>query len=207
MENISILAGGYGQIYGRSSSYATARSTAYAYSATGAGIGQVDDEYSDIFIRRLFLKFDTSVLQGALIDSVKLQMTVLTDSSVTDFDIQISKADWSGLDPLSDANKEAAYDLCLAATPDLSYWLNSSEIVVGTPQQSGELDKDYINLSGFTYYGLLSQKDYAGIAPATTSPTGNEYINIYRLGYGDESLQPRLLIGYHYPALGIYNYT
>ena len=100
-------------------------------------------------------------------------MTCLNDYSIIrDFDVVIKKVDWSAQDPLTNATREAAWDACLAAAADTNIWRNTSGMSENTPYTSGELDTTWLNLGGYTYYGLMSSRDVANSAPGL----GSEFI-------------------------------
>jgi hypothetical protein len=177
-------------------SYSDARNTSIALNNTNTllSIGQY---YTyQYFVGRSYLKFDTSSLpDNAIVTSTKLKLTVNTNYSDTDFDIIIKKQNWSSQDPLSDSNREAAYDNCLTATDDDNIWRNTNGISTNTPYESGELNKSWINKTGNTYYSLLSSRD-----KSATTPTGNEYIYIYSAEYSTASYRrPTLVVTYKTP--------
>lgn len=175
-------------------SYATARSTAYSYHDTAfyisdsLGQHKVGTEY---FVYRQFFKFDTSAIpDGATILSKKLRLTAYSDESNTDFDVEILAHDWSGSDPITNANKETPYDGCLAVT-DKIVWRNTSGMSLNTPYESPELDYITINKTGLTYLSLRSNRDKAG-----TAPVGPERISIYHVDIATAAYRPYLVITY-----------
>ncbi len=164
-----------GYIKGISASYSTARSTASEISMndTHFGVGQMIPT-TVYYIYRAYLKFDTSAIpDGDTVTQVNLKMVCIGDYSTTDFDVQIVKQDWSAQDPITDINRETAYDNCLAGTADDNIWRNTSGIVVGTQYASGILNTAWINKTGSTYYSLRSSRDYGN-----NTPTGHEYMDI-----------------------------
>ena len=194
---------GDGMIWGLDGtpSYATARSTSTNFDITDTRmrVGQFSkaDLTPTVQIWRDFLKFDTSDLsESATISSVKLGLTVQTDNSSRDFDVQIVKQDWSSQDPITSGTREAAYDGCLAGTADNSIWRNTSGISTNTPYESGELDTTWVNKTGITYYSLRSSKDYDNNAPPS-SPVANEDIWLYTNENTTAAYRPYLVIQYN----------
>lgn len=178
--------------------YTTARTTSGSFNITSSNskIGQyrTDAPAGDYTLWRLFLKFDTSSIPTyAVINSVKLRLTMESDRSTTDFDVQIVKQDWSSQDPIAAGTREAAYDGCLSGTADDSIWKNTNGLSVNTPYESGELSKTWVNKGGTTYYSLRSSLDYAGTAPSA-SASGNEDISIYMSEETTSAYKPYLVV-------------
>lgn len=183
-----------GYVYGQNASYTTAHSNAYSHNITGT------DMFCGQFIngglptcRRTCLRFNTeSIGSLSTVTDVKLGLSRSVDGSVTDFDIQILKHDWSSQYPLSSANRETYYDNVLTAPQDDSIWRNTANLptqhVIG---YSGSLSNSWVNKSGYTYYSLLSSRDASSI-----EPTGNEYITFNTAEAANESRRPRLSITY-----------
>ena len=183
-----------GYIQGQSVTYSVARSTSIAYNntATILTLGQnfVGGELYVVY--RDSLKFDTSSIPDmALISQNNFKAVVYEDSSITDFDVQIIKQDWSAQDPLSDANREAAYDNCLAGTADDNIWRNTNGISINTQYTSGNLSTAWVSKTGNTYYSLRSSLDFAN-----TTPTGIERISIYSQEHATEAYRPILTVVY-----------
>lgn len=163
-----------GHIRALSASYATARSTSGLFNTIDDNfrVGQAYD--GNYYIWRAFLRFDTSAIPDSdIVTQVNLKMMCVYDYSVDDFDVQIVKQDWSAQDPLSDANREAAYDGCLAGAADDNIWRNTLGMSSAVMYASGNLNTAWINKIGNTYYSLRSNKDYGN-----TAPVGNEMIGI-----------------------------
>lgn len=172
-------------------SYALARSTSNSFSYSGVTISLGQRYASTVYyVYRAFMKFDTAGIPDTdTISQVNMKLVATADSSTTDFDVVIQKYDWSAQDPLSDANREAAFDGCLAATADDNIWRNTSGISVNTVYTSGNLSTAWISKTGYTYYGLMSSRDVSA-----TSPTGNEYINIASQNNGTSGYRPVLTV-------------
>lgn len=181
-----------GYVYGYNASYSTARSTSNNFSSTvnnNIGQGFFSDTHHTY---RAFLKFDTSNIPDSdAITQVNLKLTVGTDNSGTDFDVQIVKQNWSAQDPLSNTNRETAYDNCLSGTADDNIWQNTSNVSVGSTYTSGNLDTSWINKLGNTYYSLRSSRDVSA-----TVPTGLEFISIYSAEATTASYRPVLVVVY-----------
>lgn len=154
---------GDGFIQGDSeTSYSAARSTSTSYDTGSWGFLYVGQRYYyDVWTAyRAFLKFDTSSIGAdATITQVNLRLTVLYDFAYDEFDVQIVKQDWSGQDPLSNANREAAFDGCLSGTADDSIWRNTSGMSSNTPYDSGNLSTAWVSKTGNTYYSLRGSDD------------------------------------------------
>ena len=178
------------EVYGTNAAYATARSTAtgsFNFTAT-LSTGQ-NTTYS---VYRGFLKFDTSAIPDTdIVSQVNLKLTATADGSVTDFDVQIVKVDWSGQDPIGVANRDAAFDACLAGAADDSIWRNTNGMATNTPYTSGNLDTAWVDKTGDTYYGLRSSED-----KNDSAPTGNEYVTLAAQEHGTAAYRPVLIVLY-----------
>jgi hypothetical protein len=174
-----------GYVYGyHDTSYSTARSTStvlYTYTTIFL-VGQYDQtsEGGPYTIFRSFLRFDTSAIgAGSTITQVNLKLTpsdLENGAGLTNFDIQIVKQDWSAQDPLSDTNREAAYDNCLAGTADDNIWRNTAGLwgYMNIQYTSGNLSTAWVNKTGNTYYSLRSNEDYNN-----SIPFADEFIYLY----------------------------
>lgn len=194
--DISVTTGD-GSVWGYDVTYSTARSTLSGaqYSDTTNLVGQNYEGSTTYHITRCLLKFDTSSLpDDATISDAVMRLVISTDGSFDDFDLDIVKADWSSYDPIG-TNDEAAYDLVLSATKDVTF-INTSGISTNVAYESPSLDTSWINTDAATYYGLRSSKDYAGVAP-----TGGEFVYIYSGDHGTPAYRPVLKITYEYPAV------
>ena len=195
VEIVGSTADGY--VNGIDANYATARNTSYSYEIAGTffAVGQKYTITPLYFVYRSFLKFDTnSIPDAATITQVNLRMVCTSDYSATDFDVQIVKQDWSGQDPLSDANREAAYDNCLAGTQDDSIWRNTLGMYPVTQYTSGNLDTSWVNKTGNTYYSLRSNRD-----KDNNAPSGNEHIYLASANHATPSYRPTLIVYYTLP--------
>ena len=190
-------------VYGKSTVYATARNTCFGHFSLSPLVGQ---EFStpDYRVYRTGLKFDTSILSGAIINQVNLVMTVLNDqSTAAEFDIEIMKYDWSASDPIAAGNRETIYDGILAAVLDDSIWRNTAGMAVDTPYTSGNLSTAWIEKEGSTYYALISAEDRNNSAP----PAVFEKVSLHRSNDGTQAYRPNLVVDYYYPALGLLFFT
>jgi len=186
-----------GRVRGQGTDYPTARSTSNQFDSTSTTmrLGQsfIDPTYT---VLRAFLKFDTSAIgAGSTVTQVNLKLVCVTDQSSTDFDVQIVKQDWSAQDPLSDANREAAYDNCLAGTADAAIWRNTSGMSINTQYASGNLDVSWINKVGNTYYSLRSSRDLGN-----NSPSALEYIDIASQDHATVAYRPVLTVTFTVPG-------
>ena len=188
-----------GLVNGETASYSIARATSAGYdnSASFFYVGQNFDE--SYLVYRSFLKFDTSSIpDNDTITQVNLKLTVYRDYSDTDFDVQIVKQNWSAQDPLSDANRETAYDNCLSGTADDNIWCNTNGISANSTYTSGNLSTSWINKTGATYYSLRSSRDYNA-----NTPTGNEFIDLYSANITTASYRPVLVVVHSAGSTGI----
>jgi hypothetical protein len=177
----------YPCVYGLNATYETARTTSYGLE-TAMTVGQFWNTES-YYPYRSVLKFNTATLEaGENIAQVNLNLAVVTDASVTDFDVVILKYNWSASDPPAAGNQETIYDGVLGASADNNIWRNTSGMSADTYYLSGNLDTTWVNKSGITYYGLNSSR-----VIAATAPTGNEYVNIDKV-----TRPPQLIITYNF---------
>ena len=185
----------FGYVSGVNATYATARANSTASNTANMFVGQRKAQYSNYYIYRAFLSFDTSAITaGGTVNQVNLRMVVISDSSTdADFDVQIAKYDWSSQDPMTAANREAAYDGCLAAPADDNIWRNTSGMSTNTQYTSGNLATAWVNKIGTTYYGLRSSRDAGNSAPADPS---NEYVKLGPPTHATESYRPVLIVAY-----------
>ncbi len=190
-----------GQVRGRvEDNYLEARATSQSF-ATGETYIAVGQRHTEpyFYVYRGFLKFDTSAIGANPILQVNLVLTCQEDDSDTaDFDVQIVKQDWSAQDPLSDGNREAAYDACLAGAQDDAIWRNTSGISINTNYPSPNLDITWPDPEGNTYYSLRSSLDKSASEPAE----GLQYLLIYSKEAGTPEYQPFLTILYEEEAEG-----
>jgi len=182
-----------GYVYGNSYDYATARSTSSVFNNTAASLYLGQELSITLYVCiRAFLKFDTSAIgAGATVTQVNLKMVATWDGSATNYDVQIVKQDWSAQDPLSDANRESAYDNCLAGTADDNIWRNTLGMSINTQYASGNLSTAWVNKTGNTYYSLISSLDKAG-----TAPTGTDEIGIASQEHTTVAYRPILTVVY-----------
>ena len=158
---------GDGYVNGSNASYATARSTSAAsnISAASATIGQYGT--SPYAVYRPFLKFDTSgIPDGDTISQVNMKLTYAGGGlPATNFVIKTKKYNWSASDPVGAGNRETVYDGILSATADTDFANTSSFATQGDTVTGGNLDTSWVSKTGYTYYGLMSQKDNDNTAP------------------------------------------
>lgn len=163
----------YGQVSGtHATSIATARATSTGFANNTAHVGQlrITTPVALYGVYRIFLSFDTSILQDALVSQVNLRMQCNTDNSATNFNVQIVEQDWSASDPITNGNRETVYDACLAAASSI-LWRSTSGISLNTDYDSANLTTSRIAKNGITYFSLRSSRD-----KAANTPTGLEDI-------------------------------
>ena len=188
-----------GYIYGKDATYSTARSTSFGFDTTGQSI-VVGQNSTGKYVYRGYLVFDTSSIgSGSTVTQANLtMMCVYNGGALTDFDVQIVKQDWSGQNPITADNREAAYDNCLTADADDSIWQNSDGISTGVQLTSGNLSTAWINKSGSTYYSLRSSRDYSNTEPSTV-----ETLSLGTSERSTESYRPVLSVTYTAGSTGV----
>lgn len=170
--------------------YATARSTSTSFDITGTVMRIKQQSDVGFYIERSFLKLDTSGIPDSdSISQVVLKLTCTAKAVATDFDIQVVKQNWSAQDPITAANREAAYDNCLSGTLDDNIWKNTSAVVATNQYSSGNLNTAWVAKTGYTYYSLISSRDRAGIAPSA-----NETLTIATQEHATSAYRPILTV-------------
>ena len=191
---------GDGKIQGSSTTYATARSTSTQFrtNLTTRDFGQVLAA-GTYYLNRGFLAFDTSSIgAGSTVTAVTLTLTIITNFTATaTWTLLINKQDWSAQDPISDANREAAYDNVLTATQDDNSWsaVTPTTPAVNTPTASGALATAYVNKTGTTYYSTISDRELAA-----TTPTDAEYADFAMSEHATSAYRPTLNVTYTSPG-------
>lgn len=177
-----------------SATWATARGTSANYGSTTITCGgsQRDGNYK---IYRGFLRFDTSGLSGYTITDVKMRLTlsVLTGSNDDQKIAEYDWSEWAG-DLSNSTKRETAWDgLISAAASEAFQWANTS-VGTNTPTESTDsLSNDWINDSGYTYYGFLNGHDALDNPPAD----GYYYRHwICTASHGTASYRPILVVEY-----------
>ena len=189
-------------IAGTNADYTTARATATAINITGTSrlsVGQAL-ESPGYWIMRSVLLFDTSSIGTNTVSQVNLKLVATQDVSQRNFDIQIVKQDWSGQNPITTENRDAAFDGCLAGTADDSIWRNSNGMNVNTQYASGNLATDWVNTTGTTYYSLRSSLDVASSAPTANN---QDYVGFASANHATESYRPVLTVTYTAGSTGV----
>lgn len=161
-----------GYVQGLNGTYSVARSTSSSFDIINGSMtcGQ-DTIYR---VNRDGVKIDTSGIPDTdTISQVNLSLAAVTNSSSVDFDVKITKYNWSANDPITDANREAFFDGALTATLDSNIWRNTNGMSLTTQYASGNLDITWPSKTTFTYYGLISGNDLSN-----STPTDSERINI-----------------------------
>lgn len=178
----------YHRVHGYASTWAAARATSSGLNAVlNCGVNKANP--TTYYILRSGLRFDTSIIpDGDPVTDVRLKLTAIGDYSTTDFDVQICEQDWSSQSPLSDANREAFYDNCLAEA-DYFVWRNTAGMSVDTPYTGPAMNVAWVNKTGYTYYSLRGSADYANSDPGDRSDVD------FRLpGDGTAAYRPTLII-------------
>ena len=179
-------------IYGNNATWSTARTTSSAFELSTVDT-HTANSLNGYYIWRSVFKFNTgSIPNGATIISAKIQLTVRTEHSSFDAGsyLMFKKYNWSASDPIDAGNRETAYDGILAAADDATI-TGFDGVPVGTQLLSNELDKTWINIGGYTYYGLLGNRDYSN-----TAPTGDDRWYFASAAHATPSYRPQLVIEY-----------
>lgn len=183
-----------GLISGSSLVYATARSTSDTATdnATTASVGQRLAATTYVVFRG-FIGFDTSSIpDDAVISDATLYLTADSDSSATDFDIDVYRYDWAST---LAANREANYDGAYggSATSEGTLRNTSSGWSSGTTY-SMSVDPNGVNTSGTTRYTIVSGRDVGA-----NTPTGNEFVTWRTADHGTAESRPMLEVTYTVP--------
>jgi hypothetical protein len=162
---MNIPVGSYSYIEGAAPTYLTARSTSSGFfSLDHAACGQCHGT-PNFQIERGYLSFNTSVLVGKTISSAKLHMIAYPGNPIDDnFLIQIYRRIWTA--PVTAGNVEANYDLAYDGTAVLegTFRDTSAGWVAGT-DYSMAVDEAELNLTGLTYYTVVSDADVNATEP------------------------------------------
>lgn len=194
---VSYASAGDGTITGYSGSYTTAHTTSVHFDsgATELIVGQAfDTGIPRFYMFRAAIKFSLASLNPlAVIYAANLRMVCTMDeSTLADFGVQIVKHNWAAQDPLTNGNREAVFDACLAGTTD-AVWKNTSAITVNTQYTSAPLDVNWLTPGGTVYYSLRSSRDAAGVIPPAN---GNEYVRLGAGAHSNVNRRPALIVDY-----------
>ncbi|MBN2503154.1 MAG: hypothetical protein JXB38_20420 [Anaerolineales bacterium] len=157
---------GDGQIEGGNTNYALARTTPSSHSTSGIVVNTGQSASGGVFlVYRGFFKFNTATIGGsATILQVNLQLTFSLVVSDPAFNVDVVRCDWSGQDPLTSANRTAAYNSVISSVKDATI-ANTGSATTNTPYLSPGLDTDYVDPNGATYYATRSSRDYSSVPP------------------------------------------
>ena len=180
-----------GFVYGANAVWATARTTSSNFDITSVAM-TVGTKASSYYIWRNLLKFDTSAIPaGAVITSLKLQLTISTARDCTDACyIRVKKYNWSGSEPIAAGNRETVYDGALAAAADGTISQTNGK-TAGDAVLSSELDITWLSLAGYTYYALAQNRDTANVAP-----TGDDRWYVHTGDSLTAAYKPTLVVEY-----------
>lgn len=189
MSKIEIVASTNNVVTGVSSSYSTARSTATNLYTAQLDVGQAKVS-GNYYVVRGFLRFDTSGIPSyAKVCRANLRLAIKTDSSNTDFDVQILEHDWSAYYPITSGNRDNVFDECLSIT-DYFLWKNTNGLSVDTTYIGETMNAGYVNKTGYTYYSIRSSRD-----KSENEPSGYENLEMHYIT-SSLSLRPTLMIEY-----------
>jgi len=185
------------RIWGQNATYATARSTAANLDNQSYVANNV--VAAVYYTMRGYINFNTALIpDGDVVSDVKLQMVLTSDSSTTDFDVEICEQNWAAQDPLAAGNMEAAYDGCLAAST-YYVWRNTAGISINTQYTSPSLTPGYVNKTGITYYSLRNSLDRIG-----TTPTDASTIIVGNAGNATAAYRPLLIVTHGLGTQAVY---
>lgn len=163
MKEITITASYDSPVYGWSSSFSTARTTATAIGGGGiASVIQVSG--GEFLVWRGFLSFDTSLIPVSA-KILKVELTV-TPSNIygTPGSAYVLKNDWSDYDPMSEEGFSTPFSNALSAAKDLNHF---GSMTVDTAQTK-ELATAWVNKRTKTYYTIALDIDYDNSQPGAT---------------------------------------
>jgi len=196
MTQITIYAStSYQQIYGNSTDYAIAHSTA---TAVGGGMPDVylnigqDDTPGGYYIYRSFIKFPTTdIPDNVSICTAYIAMTTRNVYLNVGYDVDIIKQNWSYYNPGVSTDIDTPYDGCLAGTKDVTWHSMSTNTTTNTTYNSPFLDASWISTTDYTYYSLRSSQD------ASSDPGDNDWCNLYHPTESTTSYRPALIVNYY----------
>jgi hypothetical protein len=179
-----------GNIYGNNANYNTAwTAVSGTVSSTDGYLGQL----TGYTVHRLFLFFDTSAIpDDATVTSATLSLYGKTDLSTTDFLMTVQNGQPTyPTDPLATTDYNKAYysDDGGSLTTDGLSTVAYNDITLNSTGES------WISLTGTTKLCVRSSRDIAG-----TTPTGNEYVQVYLAEETGTSKDPKLTVNYTYPT-------
>lgn len=179
-------------VWGKNSSYSSARSTQTGGESGGetARVGQIhrDEEGGYFICYRVGYIFNTSSLASDMtILQVNLDAVATGNASSPDFNVQITKAAWTGIN-------DSSYDLIRTSTVD-NTWRSTSGLSTNTVYTSSDLDTSYIDIDGNTKYGIVSSRDIAGNSPSSSGEQ-NEYVQMAMANHGTAAYRPTLVVQY-----------
>lgn len=175
-----------------SGSYANARNTADNFSIVAATIPVTQSYFSGTtryILNRGYFKFNTSAIpDGDEITQVNINATPTNVFTGQLEDIFIVDTDWSGTDPITNGNKETPYDNCLSDTPRV-VWQNTNDISASTEYASSNLATTWVSKTGFTYYGMIDDRQVNA-----TPPTGanQEGVIVASADHGTAAFRPNI---------------
>jgi len=188
-------------VYGNNTNFADARSSSASAYTFGTAYKYLGWIYTapNWRIYRNYHKFDTSSIGAeSTVTQVNLTMTSINVYVSADYDIYIVKYDWSAFDEdiTNTTNRETAWDALL--TSDIETWCNRLDLAVNTPETSGNLDTTWINKTGTTYYGIITEGDRTNV-----SAEANHLHRMCGVSYSTESYRPKLTVTYTTGSAGV----
>ncbi|MBP1662631.1 MAG: hypothetical protein H6P94_880 [Thermoplasmatales archaeon] len=157
-------------------------------SSTYLTIGQKKAGFpiSTYYINRGFVLFNTTALpSNAYLDSAILSLYKKDDYSTTDFAITIQNGQPTyPHNPLQTGDYDKGHYSGDGGSLNTAYFVNGRNNITVT-------ELGWINETGWTKFCLRSNRDISG-----TTPTGNEYVNVYSTDAPLQSYVPKLIITY-----------
>jgi len=90
---------------------------------------------------------------------------------------------------ISWAYKDPFFDYHWSQIPKMTEWRNTSGMSTDTVYTSPNLDTSYVNIDGYTYYGLRSSR-------SNIEPSGDEYITLHSASSATAIYKPILVLQY-----------
>jgi len=180
--------------------FSAARATSTTAARLGVAYGYLGVLYANpnYTCYRILHKFDTSSIGAAsTVTQVNFTGTGVNVYISADYDYYLVKYDWSAFDAdiTNAANRETVWDAL--TTSDIETWCNRQNLAVNTPETSGNLDTDWINKTGITYYGLIQENDRTN-----TAIEANYLMRHCPPNYTTEAYRPVLTVLYTEAASG-----
>jgi hypothetical protein len=189
---------GDGQVYGSSETYSYARIAASGHDTVGIVINTGQNVSGETYtVQRGFFKFNTSTIGGsATILQVNLQLVFSLIVNNPTFNVDVVRCDWSGQDPISSGNRNAAFNAVISSVKDATI-INTGSASTDTPYVTPDLNTGYLDPNGATYYATRSSRDFSSV-----SPSSSERVLIHSREAGTAAYRPLLMVIYDPGPMG-----